>query len=162
MCCLLRHLERFKQSETFVYYKTIRTPLFPFWICDSETRWEKVSIFWTFLVFGRKNHPFLVGSISISIAQAVPTSRGKSHHRSTTDDARHAKSTEPWHLKWRPGANGKWHICLGCMLWISVSNMWISKLTLIKCAYRRFGRWLLRSSRLTMYKGASCKFQSLL
>lgn len=58
MCVLIVSFGKVKQSETFVYYKTIRTPLFPFWICDSEKRWEKGVYFLNFLVFGRKDHPF--------------------------------------------------------------------------------------------------------
>lgn len=102
MCVLIVSFGKVKQSETFCILQNHTNPPFSFLNLWFREKMRKGCLFFElFSVWKKKPSIFLVGSISISIAQAVPTSRGKSHHRSTTDDPRHAKSTEPWHLKWK-------------------------------------------------------------
>lgn len=167
MCVLIVSFGKVKQSETFCILQNHTNPPFSFLNLWFREKMRKGCLFFelfqcleekTIHFFGWK-HLYFHRSSRSNFEGQKPSPL---HHRWCTSCQEYRTLTSEVEDQ---GANGNgiyvWDVCCGYK-YIRVSNMWISKLTLIKCAYRRFGRWLLRSSRLTMYKGASCKFQSLL
>lgn len=101
--------------------KPIRTPLFPFWICDSEKRWEKGVYFLNFFVFGRKHHPFFWLEASLFPSLKPFQLRGAKAITAPPPMMPvmpRVQNLDIW--SGRPGGEWKWHICLGCMLWIQV------------------------------------------